>query len=287
MKAIEKLILGTVQFGLNYGINNPDGQVSSQEVASILSLAKTSGIRMLDTSYAYGNSESVIGNILHDESPYFDIVSKYPKSSQTVREVFEESLKRLGFDKLYGYLVHHFEFYQSKPEIWNEFRQLKDEGKVSKIGFSLYSVDQLMYLLEKKIDFDLLQFPCNIFDRQFTPWLKLLKEQGVEIHTRSVFLQGLFFKNVEELNDRLFPLKSSLKCLHDYCSYRGICVENLALSYVASNPYIDGVLIGVDNVSQLRKNISILENNIEDRDIDFVNSLRIKETELLNPVNWK
>lgn len=287
MNSIRKIILGTVQFGLDYGINNKSGKVSSEEVDSILSLAYASGIRCLDTSYAYGESEFSIGDSLIKNPLAFNIVSKCPKTDSAIEILFAESLIRLRKDKLYGYLVHNFDFYQSNPKIWDAFKMLKSQGKISKIGFSIYTVDQLQFLLDNNVQFDLIQFPYNIFDRQFDPYLEKLKRNGVEIHTRSVFLQGLFFKEPNLLQGNLVELKSDLMALQLYCQSRKIQIHELALNYVVANPSIDGVLIGVDNVTQLKKNINALKLQIHPEDIEFVNSIQINESSLLNPVNWK
>lgn len=286
MKPVEKLVLGTVQFGLDYGINNQSGKVSQHEASSILRYAKEKRIGLLDTSYGYGTSESILGQILNHEQIKFKIVSKYPRSEKSVETLFAESLGRLGQETIYGYLVHHFEFYQLKPHIWNEFRRLREEKKVSKIGFSLYTVDQLQFLIDHNIDFDILQIPYNIFDQQFGPHLRELKMRGVEIHTRSVFLQGLFFKDTSTLKDKLQPLAPYLEKLRAYCFLRNITIEQLALNYVINNSFIDGVVIGVDTTEQFKANVGALNFNILDVDIDFIDSLNIQEKELLNPVNW-
>ena len=207
MNCVNKLVLGTVQFGLDYGINNQFGQVHQDEVGQILRWAKKSGINTFDTSSAYGSSESVLGRSLSENNLQFQIISKYPQSKENVATVFASSIEKLHQQKLYGYLVHHFEFYQSHPQLWEEMKQLKAEGKVEKIGFSLYDINQLQYLLDNRVEFDILQFPYNLFDRQFDVYLPQLKQSGVEIHTRSVFLQGLFFKDLGSLSGQMEPLK--------------------------------------------------------------------------------
>ena len=287
MNYANKLVLGTVQFGLDYVVNNQSGQVQQSEVNKILQLAKESGIKKIDTSSAYGTSESVLGKSLSENNLQFHIISKYPQSENSVAAIFASSLEKLQQKKLYGYLVHHFEFYQSHPQLWEKMKDLKAEGKIDKIGFSLYNTDQLQYLLDNEVVFDVLQFPYNLFDRQFDTYLLYLKQCGVEIHTRSVFLQGLFFKNVRKLTDKLLPMKKYLEKLHEYCGISGISMEQLALNYVVSHPNIDGVLIGVDNCQQLQANVDALQNGLRQEDIDFISSINVSEKELLNPVNWK
>jgi putative LPS biosynthesis related aldo/keto reductase len=284
---IDKLILGTVQFGLAYGINNFTGQVSFLEVKAILELAKEKGIKILDTSSAYGDSEKILGDILNIERENFKIISKYPRSSCNVETIFDLTLSCLHRKKIYGYLIHHFDFYKTHPEVWEDMQNLKVRNKVEKIGFSLYKKEELQYLLDNSIQFDILQVPYNLFDRQFEPYLKDLKKQNVEIHVRSVFLQGLFFHDLSSIDEKLKSLKPYLEQLHEYCIVHSLSIEQLALNYVVHNPSIDGVLIGVDNCCQLQSNIDVLNNGISQEDIDFVNSIHVEEYELLNPINWK
>ena len=163
---------------------------------------------------------------------------------------------------------------------------LKNEGKIKKVGFSLYNTDQLHYLLDNGVQFDILQFPYNIFDRQFEPYMSQLADIGVEIHTRSAFLQGLFFKDTNTLPEKLKPLKPYLDHLHHYCKNRGLTVEQLALGYVLANQYVKGALIGVDNHEQLEANLKVASIQLSQEDIDIISKIDIKEKELLNPVNW-
>lgn len=273
-----KIVLGTVQFGLQYGINSA-GRPSEEAVKSILTEASKGGITTLDTSSAYGNSEEILGGCITPEAG-FKIVSKYPKGETPVVEMFNGSLKRLKVNKLYGYLLHHFEVYKNNPNVWDEFVALKESGKVQKIGFSLYSPEELQFILDNKSPFDLIQVPFNIFDKKFLPLMKDVHEKGVEIHVRSTFLQGLFFKDRETLPEKLRPLKKYLLELDEFSRQSGLNISEIALNYNLQSPYIDGVLIGVDNISQLQMNLA----SVKDTPIDV--NIEVEEKELLNPVNW-
>ena len=274
---MSKLVLGTVQFGLQYGVNSV-GRPSEDAVKDILASASKGGIDTLDTSSAYGNSEEILGECKTPEEE-FKIVSKYPKGETPVVEMFNGSLKRLRVKHLYGYLLHHFEVYKNSPKVWDEFVSLKESGKVQKIGFSLYSPEELQFILDNKSPFDLIQVPFNIFDKKFLPFMSELHDKGVEIHVRSTFLQGLFFKDREALPEKLKPMKKYLLQLDEFSKKSGLSISEIALNYNLQNPYIDGVLIGVDNVSQLEMNLT----SVKDMPID----INVKEQELLNPVNWK
>lgn len=275
---MNKLVLGTVQFGLQYGVNSA-GRPSKEAVKSILAKASEGGITTLDTSSAYGNSEEILGEcVTFDEC--FKIISKYPKGETPVGEMFRSSLNRLKVSQLYGYLLHHFEVYKNNLKVWDEFLALKECGKVQKIGFSLYSPEELELILKNNSPFDLLQVPFNIFDKKFLPYMKELHENGVEIHVRSTFLQGLFFKDRETLSEKLKPMKRYLLQLDDFSKESGLSISEIALNYNLQNPYIDGVLIGVDNVEQLQMNLL----SVNETPIDI--EIEVKEKELLNPVNW-
>lgn len=273
-----KLVLGTVQFGLQYGVNSA-GRPSQEAVKGILNEAAKGGITTLDTSSAYGNSEEILGESITTPGQ-FKVVSKYPKGDTPVGEMFNSSLKRLKVKQLYGYLLHHFEVYKNNPQVWDDFIALKESGKVKKIGFSLYTPAELELIFKNGSPFDLIQVPFNIFDKKFLPYMKELHEKGVEIHVRSTFLQGLFFKDRNALPEKLLPMKKYLLQLDEFSNKSGLSISEIALNYNLQNPFIDGVLIGVDNVGQLQMNL----NSVKDTPIDI--GIEVKEQELLNPVNW-
>jgi len=275
---MSKIVLGTVQFGLQYGVNSA-GRPTKDAVRHILAEAAKGGILTLDTSSAYGNSEEILGESI-SLSENFRVVSKYPKGETSVSEMFKSSLTRLRVSKLYGYLLHHFEVYKNNPDVWDEFVALKESGVVKKIGFSLYAPEELEFILKQGSPFDLIQVPFNIFDKKFLPYMKELHSKGIEVHVRSTFLQGLFFKDRDALPEKLLPLKKYLLLLDDYSRETGLSLSEIALNYNLQNPFIDGVLIGVDNVAQLQTNLSSVKDVPVEVEID------VKEKELLNPVNW-
>lgn len=280
-----KLILGTVQFGMNYGINNSSGQVTPEAVNQILEEAGNAGVKLIDTAYGYGNSEDVLGNSPALHSHQFRIVSKYAKSNLSPIEQYKASLNRLKVEKLYAYMVHSFQTYKDNPEIWPDLVRLKEEGYVDRIGFSLYSPKELEFILDKNLEVNIIQVPYNILDRQFEEWFPVLKEKGIEVHTRSAFLQGLFFKDRNRFEGKVTPLAKYVSLIQDYCQEHQMGVQDLALGYVLSSK-ADGVLIGVDSIEQLRKNIQSAGLDITSTDIDFIHSVVVEEKELLSPVNW-
>ncbi|SFN73630.1 aldo/keto reductase [Salegentibacter flavus] len=254
MKIREKLGLGTVQFGLPYGISNKSGQTPTKEVVKILDTAKSYKIEILDSASAYGSSEDVLG--LNDLS-YFKMVSKFmpPSKEEGISVQLNQSLEKLGLKSFYGYLAHRPMDILDHPEQWEELQRFKFEAKVEKIGFSLNELLELEQLLEKGYYPDLVQVPYNYFDRRFETAIKELKSRGCEIHTRSAFLQGLFFMNPQELDNFFDEVKPLLIQLQEKSPLNGAL-----LKFVLDKPFVERVIIGVENELQLLQNIENLEN---------------------------
>src|SRR3990167_4725202 len=200
-----KLALGTAQFGLDYGISNNSGKISEENAVALLSYAKYKGINTLDTAVAYGNSEQVLGNIGVDG---WEIITKLPALPEErvdieywVERQLEGSLSRLGVNSVYGLLLHRpqqlFEPYGQK--LISAIERLKRQGCVKKIGVSIYQPEELD-LIYKVMDPDLVQSPLNILDRRLidSGWLARLRALGVEVHVRSVFMQGLLLMSAAQ-----------------------------------------------------------------------------------------
>lgn len=281
---IGKVALGTVQFGLNYGINNIQGKVSTTEVKKILEICRCFGIDTLDTAHSYGNSEEILGeNNLYD----LNIISKLPLCNlNTAASIFEESLERLNLRKVYGYMFHNFSIYKKNKKLWTVLECLKQEGKISKIGVSLYKPDELKELMKDGVKLDIVQVPYNLFDRQFESFFPFLKDKGIEIHTRSAFLQGLFFRPLRDLPIHFEKIRTKLEFLQSFIKINKLSLPQVCLGFVLSNPNIDKVIIGVDSSRQLLENISQIKNlpNIVWSQLDI-----LKETNpaIINPSLWK
>jgi aryl-alcohol dehydrogenase-like predicted oxidoreductase len=250
MLASEKVGLGTVQFGLPYGISNTEGQTKREEVHDILQLAKENKISVLDSASAYGNAEEVLGKF---DLSHFKVVSKFMPEAKgiSLESQFEQSLKKLNINKLFAYLAHRpLELIQERQS-WEYLLHLKKEGVVSKIGFSLNEPFELSLLLDKGFIPDLIQVPYNYFDRRFEPQIKELKKKGCEIHTRSSFLQGLFFMETATLNSHFDQVKPEIEKLQSKVSF----LPGALLQFVTQQPFIDKVIIGVQNQQQLKDNL--------------------------------
>lgn len=282
----QKIILGTVQFGLNYGISNTAGKPSDNEVFEMLDYAFENGIECLDTADAYGDAIQKIGKYHSLRDHRFKILSKFKgiRPGDTKGQAIK-SLQTLLIDFFEVYSFHSYNDYVENPTIAEELYALKQSGIIRKVGISVYTNTELEEVINTKI-VDVIQIPFNILDNSNVRG-ELLKEaelKGKEIHIRSVFLQGLFFLN--ELPEKLKPLKNYIVKLKQYCEQANISMHELALNYALFNKRITRVLIGVDNKAQLYANIDAIKEHKDA--FDFIDeNIKVFETELLNPVNWK
>lgn len=287
-----KIILGTVQFGLNYGINNTEGKPSVAAVKAILDAAYSNNITMLDTAEAYGDSQEVIGNYHRKSQNKFKIVTKFSFTRIDLPENWidrvKKNLEALAVDHLYCYMFHNYnDFLARHTKNRDIIQKLKEEGLIRKFGISVYSNEEIEQVINHK-EIDVIQLPFNLLDNysQRNEVLKKAKEKGIEIHTRSVFLQGLFFKNIDELPLKIQPLKKELMKIRKLTRINKISLSDLALNYVYSQSLIDNVLIGVDSVNHLNENIKSLQANIPSLIFDQINTIEVKNKALLNPSNW-
>jgi aryl-alcohol dehydrogenase-like predicted oxidoreductase len=285
-----KLALGTVQFGQDYGIANSNGQTSRSEVEKILELARLKGIKTLDTAIAYGESESVLGQIGVQD---FNIITKLPelpKDCNNIKKLIEhqlnESLHRLGVPSIYGLLLHCPQqlLEPGNENLWTALLKLKEQGLVKKIGYSLYGPNELEQLWSQ-FKPDIIQAPYNIFDRRMVTsgWFKRLQNEGVEIHGRSIFLQGLLlFKNKNR--PQQFDKWSDHWQLWDrWLEQNRITPLQATLAFALAEDKVNKVIVGVDNCVQLKEIINAANTAIK----DFPEELSITDAKLINPSNWE
>ena len=286
-----KIILGTAQFGLDYGINNVTGKLSENDLTLLLNHAYNNGVEFLDTAVLYGDSETRIGDYLKNSQNHFRIVSKTPDCTKDELEFhLKSSLKKLNTKKLYGYLLHSFKTFVKDKTIVSELHRLKEKSLVDKIGFSIYYPDELKILIDEKIPFNILQLPYNLFDRRFESWFEELSEKNVEIHVRSVFLQGLFFIEPEKLTNHFLSVKNKLVELNTIAKELKVDVLTLALCFILNNRFINKVIVGVDNINQLEQLLKSVINNCgsikNHLNNDFI-KLSVDDENIIIPSNWK
>jgi len=289
---MKKLILGTVQMGLNYGVNNSLGKITLVESKNILKQSYLSGIDTLDTADGYGDAHNVIGEF-HKDNPdlKFKVNTKLSHNinyRDDIKSKCIEYINVLNVDSIEVLMFHSFESYFNNRNCISQLNELKDQGQIKNIGVSVYTNDELKYLIENEPFVTVIQLPFNLFDNNFIRGELLIqaKNNNKIIHTRSAFLQGLFFMNPSGQNKVLHYLKNELSLLNKISTEENCSISDLALSYCVKQKFIDKVIIGVDSTEQLLENIKSSSYLIKDEVVEIINKIQITKLDLLNPSKW-
>jgi aryl-alcohol dehydrogenase-like predicted oxidoreductase len=257
---IRRVALGTVQFGQSYGIANLGGRVSEDVARLMLLQARAHGLDMLDTAVAYGVSEARLGAI---GVASFNVVTKIPAMPVAIENVsgwvqgqVRASLDRLRLSELYGVLLHYpLQLLEARgAELFRALLSLRESGLIKKIGFSIYSPAELDSLIPRYPP-DIVQAPLNLVDRrmQRTGWLDRLKNSNVEIHSRSVFLQGLLLIPRPAFPPKFAPWRELFTFWHDWLDQQGESAVRACLAFPMSFPEIDRIVVGADSLAQLNE----------------------------------
>lgn len=286
----EKLVLGTVQFGLNYGIANNTGKIKESEVKDILDLANAERITTLDTAIGYGTSEECLGDFEIENR--FNVISKLPKVPEDCSDVFQwakdsalSSLKRLNVNKLDGLLIHHCDELTKSygKDLYNGLLYMKESGLVNKIGISIYAPIDLD-LLVPKFDFDIIQSPLNIIDSRIitSGWADRLTEMGIELHVRSIFLQGLLLMPPQR-RPNFFKEYTNICTDYDHwLSEMNVSPLAACMNYAFSFDQVNKILIGIDSLNQFQEILSIQSI----KEFNFPTTLQSNDDKLINPSKW-
>ncbi len=286
---LSKIALGTAQLGLNYGINNSSGKPNHQEIESILNFALSQGINTLDTAIAYGDSETVLGRVGVDK---FEIYTKLPSTEGVngknieswVFENFENSLSHLKKNTLSGLLLHRpLELFDSNgPYIFKALEKIKEQKLVSSIGVSVYAPEELSRIIDD-YEVDVVQIPLNIIDSRWDELLAKLKNNSIEVHVRSVFLQGLLLMEPSKRKQQ-FPHCSVLWDNFDkWLSLNELAPIQACIGGVLHNKSVSKLVLGTEKLTQLREIVGITQNIAK---IEIPSTIRSNDVNLLNPSNW-
>lgn len=285
-----KLILGTVQFGLDYGINNSVGKPNEEEVQEIFNLAHQTGITLLDTAEVYGNAHQLIGNFHRKyRTKKFKVITKLPHQfNEGIIDKVKTYLNELAVEAIDTLMFHSFVSYVKYQDEISGLEKLLTTGEVRRLGVSVYTNEEMNIVIgDDRIE--VIQLPFNLFDNliQRGELLAKAKAKGKIIHTRSAFLQGLFFKDVDSSETVVKKMRNELEQINQIAIDAVMPIANLALKYVLQQNLIDKVLIGVDNTTQLLQNISIANRGeLNYETMEKIDSLKVLDANLLNPSLW-
>jgi aryl-alcohol dehydrogenase-like predicted oxidoreductase len=284
-----KLALGTAQFGFAYGIAGSD-QVHQDEVRNILKRAREAGIDTIDTAISYVESEKQLGNA---SVAGLNVITKLPSIPEDLTDVaswvssqVEESLGRLKIQQIGGLLFHEPSqlLEQSGNELWRAAQSLKTNTIVSKIGYSIYDPSELD-LLFNTFRPDIVQVPYNIIDRRIekSGWMQRLYEDGVEIHVRSVFLQGLLLMSQKNRPAQFKTWSGLWSIWESWLHENQVSPLEACLSFALQESRINSVIVGVDSIAQLDEILAGSYKKIK----QFPTEVESTDVNLVHPSRWK
>ena len=283
-----KFSIGTAQMGMNYGILNKNKIINDGEFKKIINHSNKFGINSLDTSPRYGDIENKIANLKLNG---WQISSKFlpanliysKKNKYFYLDSFQKTLKNLKTKKIYSILIHKpNDLLSEKDFIFKALDEVKKTNKVKKIGLSLNTMND--FQLIKKYPFDIIQAPLNFFDQRILQENKInfLKKKGIEIQVRSIFLQGLALCKTNILPKEFKKYKKYWIKRDKYLKEKKLTNLELAINFVNQNPLIDKIIVGVDNLKQLK---FIL--NTKKKSLQNIQKLKIKNEKIITPFLWK
>ncbi|HHQ4780611.1 aldo/keto reductase [Aeromonas veronii] len=278
-----RLALGTVQFGLDYGISNHDGQVSDEELDAIIALARQAGIDTLDTAQAYGNAEQRLGQ---RDITGFTLIDKLAPGLplSDVKAALNNSLHWLGRKRLDGLLLHRSQ--DTSPALFELLTDLQQQGSIGKLGISVYSPEELDTWSAAGYPLELVQLPANLLDQRFlrTGWLDKLVDMGCEIHVRSLFLQGLLLMQPAQRPDYFQRFATALERFDHW--HPSVAPLGRALSIMTALPQVSRFVVGVCHAQELAAIVAASQVQHECYEADIAH-LASMEQELINPGLWR
>lgn len=283
------LAIGTAQFGLKYGIANKSGLISGAEQKKILNFSLKNNIDILDTAVLYGDSEQNLGNI---GVRRFKVVTKIPKAPSKERDISNwvrtsvfSSMKKLKVDYLHAVLLHNPSDLLEKNgnQIYESLIELKKSGVIKKIGISSYSCDEINPLIED-FSFDIIQMPLNIIDRSLVTsnLFDELKKRKIEIHVRSIFLQGILLLPKNKIPEKFKNWDHIWNRWHSWLNLNKLDPVHACLSFIKSIDGIDKVIVGVDSYNQIKKIVTYYDKDFLFQFPDISST----DKKLINPSLW-
>jgi aryl-alcohol dehydrogenase-like predicted oxidoreductase len=282
------LIVGTANFGQSYGIKN-NKQLDKTEINTILNYASKSDVTHLDSASQYGKSQNIISEYTNNK---FNIITKF--ASETFLD-FQKALGELNSsaDNLKPHfidtvLLHDAEnlFSKNADLIYKNLCTLKSKGLIKCIGISVYSPDGLVRILEH-YDFDIVQIPINVLDRRIVQnnFLDKIKKSGIEVHARSIFLQGLLLMELRDLPSNFHKWKELFIKFDNWCDDHSISRLEACVQFIKKQDFISKIVVGVDSYDNL-VDIHRAYNLKFPNSFFIPSSISSNDEYLVNPTLW-
>ncbi len=293
----ERIVLGTAQWGMAYGVANRSGQPGPELVAEILATAREGGITTLDTARAYGSSEEVVGAL--DQAAEWRVITKLDANvappgadAAAVRERAETSLSvsrtALRRSTLDTVLLHRgSQLAAADGAAWAVLREARADGSVGRIGVSATSPGEALEALAHP-EVEAIQVAASLLDQRLlrAGFFDRASARGVEVFVRSVYLQGVAHLDPDALPPGLAGLRPVLRRIADAAGTLGMAPADLFLAY-ARDRLPGRPLIGTETPLQLRENLAAWRRPVDDAVLDAVAaSVGDLAEDVLDPSQW-
>lgn len=301
---ISRLGIGTVQFGMPYGINNSRGKVSFTEILQILEAAREVGVNFIDSARAYGSSEEELGRAIAElkaQSDFtlctkLDLPPGYGELSAkellaAARGSLEESRRALRRDTLDFYLLHDPAYHAcGDGVVWDLLREEHSKGTLRHIGVSIARGPEEAQAMIDDPDVDAIQIPFNLLDWRWhaASTFERAETRGVAVFTRSAYLQGLLVMEPQEVERKLPRAGRFRERLDEYVGRTHYSLQELALRYVLSSPGVTSTVVGIDGYDQFMQNTAIAQSEPLDRDLmrELPSLFGDVPESIVNPALW-
>jgi aryl-alcohol dehydrogenase-like predicted oxidoreductase len=284
---MNRIVLGGAQLGLPYGILNGGETLSREEVARIFDTAVDHGIDSIDTAIAYGHSESIIGEISQNR---FKIISKLPplpvdisNVSEWVYSQVQGSLSRLKCTSLDALLLHRPQDLTGAQgvELYAAIESLMAEKMIHRFGVSIYSPDDLEGIIDT-FEIHVVQAPLNVFDRRILGVTDQLSALNIEVHVRSVFLQGVLIASPQDRPHRFEPWSEHFALFDEWVRSSGVSAMACCTGFALQQPGIAKLVIGTTSAESLDEIMNSIPNSV----LEVPTHLQSSVEQLIDPRFW-
>ena len=285
---LSKISIGTANFQKKYGILNKSG-INDYELKKIVSSLKRKKINDIDTAINYKNVDNLLGR---SNIKNLKIYSKIPKLPNRCRDIkkwmnslVSKSKKKLKIERFEGFYFHNPSDLLSGQgaKLYETLRQLKKKGMVNKIGISIYEFS-MFEKINKHFKIDMIQIPLNILDRRinFKKILKTAKKEKIEIHVRSIFLQGLLLKEKNEIPNYFNKWNKIFLEWNKWCLENKLSKLQACINFVFNNKIADKIVIGIKNIKEFEEIVKCVEK----RSKKYPKKIFSEDLRLIDPRKW-
>jgi aryl-alcohol dehydrogenase-like predicted oxidoreductase len=284
-----KIILGTANFGNDYGISNQGNVLTEEESGSLIKWAQNNGLNHFDTAFSYGDSTDILRKYLdYSLEPILDtkLDKKSCKTKESIVKSAEENRDRLGVSQLSVLYLHDEDLLQTSlaSETKIGLREVLNRGIAKKIGVSVYSQNSIIACKDALPELSVFQVPENICDRRLidSRIMQELAENGSIFNVRSVFLQGLLLMDPISIPRKLYSAKAKVQELIAFSRKNSVTVLDLCLAYANSISWASGIVVGAVSIKQLEeisRNSFVLPQG-------WSNSISTLSSEIVDPRKW-